>query len=40
MMKGALTGIASVGILVVTVGVEAANAQSYRRYACDPLPKD
>jgi hypothetical protein len=33
MMKGALTGIASVGILVVTVGVEAANAQSYRRYA-------
>jgi len=32
MMKRALTGIASVGILVVTVGVEAANAQSYRRY--------
>src|SRR6201982_3004691 len=32
MMKGALTGIASVGILVVTVGVETANAQSYRRY--------
>ena len=31
-MKGALTGIASVGILVVTVGVETANAQSYRRY--------
>ena len=28
----ALTGIASVGILAVTVGVEAANAQSYRRY--------
>jgi len=32
MMTRALTGIASVGILVVTVGVEAANAQSYRRY--------
>ena len=31
MMKGALTGIASVVILVVTVGVETANAQSYRR---------
>ena len=31
-MKGALTGIASVGILVVTVGVETANAQPYRRY--------
>jgi hypothetical protein len=31
-MKRALTGIASVGILVVTVGVETANAQSYRRY--------
>jgi hypothetical protein len=31
-MKRALTGIASVGILVATVGVEAANAQSYRRY--------
>ena len=31
-MKGALIGIASVGILVVTVGVETANAQSYRRY--------
>ena len=28
----ALTGIASVGILTVTVGVETANAQSYRRY--------
>jgi hypothetical protein len=28
----ALTGIASVGILAVTVGVETANAQSYRRY--------
>src|SRR5262249_30607330 len=27
----ALTGIASVGILAVTVGVETANAQSYRR---------
>ena len=32
LMKRALTGIASVGILVVTVGVDAANAQSYRRY--------
>ena len=31
-MKRALTGIASVSILAVTVGVEAANAQSYRRY--------
>jgi hypothetical protein len=31
-MKRALTAIASVGILVVTVGVETANAQSYRRY--------
>ena len=31
-MKRALTGIASVGILAVTVGVETANAQSYRRY--------
>ena len=31
-MKRALTGLASVGILVVSVGVEAANAQSYRRY--------
>ena len=31
-MKRALTGIASVGILVAAVGVEAANAQSYRRY--------
>ena len=31
-MKLALTGIASVGILAVTVGVETANAQSYRRY--------
>jgi hypothetical protein len=30
-MKRALTGIASVGILAVTVGVETANAQSYRR---------
>ena len=28
----ALIGIASVGILAVTVGVETANAQSYRRY--------
>ena len=32
MMKRSLTGIASVGILAVTVGVETANAQSYRRY--------
>src|SRR5262245_35501986 len=32
MMKRALTGIASVGILAVTVGVETANEQSYRRY--------
>ena len=32
MMKRALTGIASVGVLAVTVGVETANAQSYRRY--------
>jgi hypothetical protein len=32
MMKRALTAIASVGILAVTVGVETANAQSYRRY--------
>lgn len=32
MMKRALTGIASVSILAVTVGVETANAQSYRRY--------
>jgi hypothetical protein len=31
-MKRVLTGIASVGILVATVGVETANAQSYRRY--------
>ena len=31
-MKRALTGIASVGILAVTVGVETANAQPYRRY--------
>ena len=28
----ALTGIASVGILAVTVAMEPANAQSYRRY--------
>ena len=28
----ALIGIASVGILAVTVGVRTANAQSYRRY--------
>jgi hypothetical protein len=32
MMKRALTGIASVGMLALTVGVETANAQSYRRY--------
>ena len=32
-MKLALTGIASVGILAVTIGVETANAQSYRRYS-------
>ena len=31
-MKRALTGIAGVGILAVTVGVETANAQAYRRY--------
>ena len=34
----ALIGIASVGILAVTVGVETANAQSYRRYgALEPI---
>jgi hypothetical protein len=32
MMKRALIGTASMGILAVAVGVEAANAQSYRRY--------
>ena len=32
MMKRALTGIASVGILAVTVGVETTDAQPYRRY--------
>jgi len=32
MMKRALTGIASAGILAVTVGVETADAQPYRRY--------
>jgi hypothetical protein len=32
MMKRALIGIASLGILAVTVGVETANAQPYRRY--------
>jgi hypothetical protein len=32
MMKRALAGIASVGILAVTVGMEAANAQPYRPY--------
>ena len=31
-MKRALIGIASVGILAVTVGVETADAQFYRRY--------
>jgi hypothetical protein len=31
-MRPALTGIASVGILAVTIGVETANAQPYRRY--------
>src|SRR5262249_37431315 len=31
-MERALTGIASVGILALTVGVETANAQPYRRY--------
>src|SRR5262249_8924488 len=31
-MKRALIAAASVGILAVTVGVETANAQSYRRY--------
>ena len=31
-MKRALIGIVSAGILAVTVGVETANAQSYRRY--------
>ena len=31
-MKRALTGVACVGILAVTVGVETANAQPYRRY--------
>src|SRR5262249_16481229 len=32
MMKRVLTGIARVGLLAVTGGVEPANAQSYRRY--------
>jgi hypothetical protein len=31
-MKRAVSAIASMGILLVTVGVETANAQSYRRY--------
>ena len=31
-MKRALIGIASVGILAVTVGVKTADAQPYRRY--------
>jgi len=31
-MKRALIGIASVGILAVTVAVETADAQPYRRY--------
>src|SRR5512132_2575252 len=38
MMKRALTGIASVGILAVTVGVETANAQSYTALL-EPLPR-
>jgi hypothetical protein len=32
MMKRALIAVASVGILALTVGVETANAQSYRRH--------
>jgi hypothetical protein len=32
MVRRALIGIATVGILAVTVGVETANAQPYRRY--------
>ena len=32
MIKRALTGIASVGILAATVALETANAQPYRRY--------
>ena len=32
MMKRALAAIASVGILAVTLGIETAKAQSYRRY--------
>src|SRR5262245_20078625 len=32
MMKRALTAIATVGLLAFTLGVETANAQSYRRY--------
>jgi hypothetical protein len=31
-MRPALTAIASVGVLAVTLGVETANAQPYRRY--------
>ena len=41
-MKCAPTGIASVGILAVTVGVETANAQSYRRSPSallEPIPR-
>ena len=41
-MKRALIAVASVGILAVTVGVETANAQSYRCYGatrtCTPQP--
>jgi hypothetical protein len=33
MMKRALIGIASVGVLAVTVGVESANAQAYSPYS-------
>jgi len=31
-MRPALTAIASVGVLAVTLGMETANAQPYRRY--------
>jgi len=31
-MRPALTAIASVGVLAVTLGIETANAQPYRRY--------
>src|SRR5262249_42630993 len=40
MMKRALAGIASLGILALTVGVETANAQSHRRYGpAQPIPR-